>query len=552
MRGAVLVAAAAAVLSPAASAEDVATPPAPTMDIPAMIEQAAAAGIDHRYTGPWEYFVGGGAAAFDCNGDRLPDIALAGGTSNAQVYVNRSRAGGDVAFELIPDAIPPAAAKKVTGLYPIDIDNDGIRDLVALRVGENMLLKGGPDCSFALANKRFAYDGGRAWTTAFSAMFEPASAFPTLAFGNYVDRAAPGTPWGTCHDNELVRPGDTDNGAPVYDSPQMLNPGYCALSILFTDWDRSGEPALRITNDRQYYRGGEEQLWRVPPGRPARPYRSADGWQRLRIWGMGIAEADLDADGFPEYALTSMGDTKLQQLEAASEGRPTYRDIAFDVGATAHRPYTGGDFKPSTGWHAEFADLNNDGLLDLFIAKGNVEQMPDFAAYDPDNMLLGRHDGTFKEVGKEAGIALDRSGRGGIISDFNMDGMLDLLVVNRSAPVSLFRNGGAAAENRPAAGPMGNWLQIELSQRGDNRDAIGATINLKTGNQTQVRTVRVGGGHASGHLGFIHFGLGTAERAEVRIKWPDGEWSAPYRVFANNFVAIERGSDRARYWYPLK
>lgn len=522
--------------------------PAPAMDIPDLEEQATEAGIEHRYNGPWEHFVGGGAAAFDCNGDRLPDLAVAGGTAPAALYVNRSTTGGRLQFEARPGALPAAISERVTGFYPLDIDNDGITDLVTLRVGENAILKGGPDCSFSKANRAFAYDGGRNWTTAFAATFEPGLPFPTLAFGNYVDRSAPGSPWGTCHDNELLRPGDSEE-RPDYSEPQALTPGHCALSLLFTDWNRSGRPALRITNDRQYYRDGQEQLWRLQAGRPARPYRSADGWKRVQIWGMGIAEADLDADGFPEYALTSMGDTKLQTLdEEAEENRPVYRDIAFERGATAHRPYKGDDLKPSTGWHAEFADFNNDGRQDLFIAKGNVEQMPDFAAYDPDNLLLGQFDGSFIEAGAQAGIALDRRGRGAVITDFNMDGLLDLAVVNREAPLSLFRNRGARTDFGHR--PLGNWLAVELQQEGPNRDAVGATLAVKSGNETRIRKLQVGGGHASGHLGFLHVGTGTAERAEIRVQWPDGAWSQPYRVFANNFVVIRRGAENALYWYP--
>lgn len=519
----------------------------PPLDIPVMVEQAAAAGIDHQYTGPWEFFVGGGAAAFDCNGDGFADLAIAGGTGPAKLYVNRSGTGGELKFEERPGAIPPVAEKNVSGFYAIDIDDDGHKDLVALRVGENQILKGGPDCSFKPANRLFAFDGGRAWTTAFSAVYEQGRRFPTLAFGNYVDRSAPGTPWGTCHDNVLARP--REGTAPDYSDAQALSPGYCALSMLFTDWNRSGTPSLRITNDRQYHRGGQEQLWRVDPGRPARPYRTADGWKHLAIWGMGIAEADLDADGFPEYALTSMGDTKLQKLDNDGEiGRPAYADIAFEKGATAHRPYAGGDLKPSTGWHTEFADFNNDGRLDLFIAKGNVERMPDFAAFDPDNLMLGRADGTFTETGDMAGIALKRRGRGAVIEDFNLDGMLDLMVVNRAEPVSLFRNTGARFGARTRR--MGNWLAIRLSQDGGNRDAVGATISVKSGNETRVRTIQVGGGHASGHLGFVHVGLGTAERAQIRIRWPSGDWSAGHRVFANNFVVIDRDASAVRYWYP--
>lgn len=518
----------------------------PANDIPAMVEEHEAAGVNHVYGGPWEFFVGGGGAAFDCNGDRKPDMLLAGGKNPAQLYVNESPVGGALRFREAPLDLGKAATM-VSGAYPLDVDGDGHMDVVLLRVGPNVLLKGGPDCSFTIANRDWKFEGGDEWTTAFSARWEEGHNFPTLAFGNYVDRKAPGTPWGTCHDNFLLRPDAGEQ--PSYSQPITLAPGYCALSMMFTDWNKSGEPALRITNDRQYYRGGEEQLWKVPPEKPPAAYSKADGWRHVVIWGMGIAEADLDADGVPEYALTSMGDTKLQKLdEEADAGSPVYRDIAFERSATAHRPYAGGDLKPSTGWHSEFADFNNDSLLDLFIAKGNVEAMGDFAQYDPDNLLLGQWDGRFAEGGGEAGIGLKTKGRGALVADFNLDGNLDLAVINRSQPTSLFRNTGGKTGDTTK--PMGNWLQIELKQPGGNRMAVGAMINVKIGTRTMNRYVSIGGGHASGHLGWTHLGLGNAERAEIRVKWPDGEWSHPYRVFANQFVIVDRSKPVASYWYP--
>ncbi len=476
-------------------------------DVPDMHEEAAAAGIDHTYGGPFEFFVGGGAASFDCNGDRMPDLFLAGGANPASLYVNRSEPGGVLAFEQTPGL----DVTKATGAYPLDVDGDGNIDLAILRLGENHLMRGRGDCTFEKANRAWNYDGGRAWTTGFSATWEAGATFPTLAFVNYIDRTAPGSPWGTCEPNVLARPAKGD--APDYGNPQILEPGHCALSALFTDWNNSGEAALRITNDRQYYRGGEEQLWRVPPDRPARPYRSADGWQRLQIWGMGIAEHDLNGDGRPAYALTSMGDTKLQVLDdEAEEDRPVYRDTAFDKGATAHRPYTGEDGKPSTGWHAQFADFNNDARTDLFIAKGNVEAMPDFAAFDPDNLLLGTLDGSFHEAGAAAGIAQATRGRGAVVEDFNADGMLDLLVVNRGAPASLFRNRGLKTDFGHA--PMGNWLKVELRDDAGNISAVGARISVKTGNLTQNETVAIGGGHASGQSGLHPFRSG---RGRTRV-----------------------------------
>lgn len=518
-------------------------------DVPDMLEQAETAGLEQVYDGPWEYFVGGGAASFDCNGDRMPDLLIAGGENAAKLFVNKSKAGGPLAFAQADLDLSDRDMTKVLGAYPVNIDNDAHMDVVLLRLGANIILKGQGACRFEKANELFAFDGGKEWTTGFSAIWEPEQTFPTLAFGNYVDRSMPGSPWGTCHDNVLARPLSPDGETPDYSQARALSPGYCSLSLLFTDWNNSGEPALRITNDRQYYRGGQEQLWQVSPGQAPREYTTRDGWRQVTIWGMGIAEADLNGDGMPEYALTSMGDTKLQSLDSeAEEGQPVYRDIAFELGATAHRPYIGDDIKPSTGWHSQFADVNNDAVIDLFIAKGNVEAMTDFAKNDPDNLLLGRRDGTFSEQGDSAGIALPTKGRGAVVEDFNADGMLDLLVVNRGQNVSLFRNLGA--KTGWGHRPTGNWIKIELQGEGANPSAIGAKIQVKTGNLTQTRTVEIGGGHASGQTGFVHVGLGVAERAAIRIKWPNGDWSQGIRAFANNHVVIRQGATTPIYWFP--
>jgi ASPIC and UnbV len=136
----------------------------------------------------------------------------------------------------------------------------------------------------------------------------------------------------------------------------------------------------------------------------------------------------------------------------------------------ARPPPSGGDKRPSTAWHAEFADFNNDGLSDIFVSTGNLEQMPDFAAYDPSNLLLGQWNGKFAEAGDESGIACDVKGRG----------------------------------------------------------------------------------DASGHSGFIHVGIGTAKRAEISVQWPDGDHSPSYRVFANQFVVVDRTKSQAAYWYPAR
>jgi hypothetical protein len=233
-----------------------------------------------------------------------------------------------------------------------------------------------------------------------------------------------------------------------------------------------------------------------------------------------------------------MADNKLQRLAEIPEGgplRPVYEDIAFAAGVTAHRPYMGDDLRPSTAWHAQFGDVNNDGLSDLFVVKGNVWDMPDFAEADPNNLLLGRPDGTFAEAGDRAGVASMLQGRGGALADLNADGRLDMVVINRNAPAQVWRGTG---------GDLGNWVQVALRNPGPNRDAVGAWIELRGADgRIRHREVVVGGGHAGGLHGWQHFGLGAAGEAEVRVLWPDGTESPWHRIGANGFWTIERGRD---------
>lgn len=500
--------------------------------VPQFTDETASAGLATVYQGDWEYMVGGGVATFDCSGDGFPEVFLSGGAGPSALYLNRSTVGGPLVFEAT-DAITLGS---VLGAYPLDIDSDGAMDLVVLRQGENLLLRGLGDCRYEVANKAWGFDGGDSWSTAFAAIWEQGQTWPTLAIGNYIDRREEAFPWGSCTDNWLHRP----NGA-GFAAPLPLTPSFCALSMIFTDWNRSGNPALRVSNDREYYKGGQEQMWHIEAGKPPRLYTEKDdGWKRLRIWGMGIASADVNLDGYPDYYLTSMADNKLQVLKDATSGKPDYADIAFKSGITAHRPYTGGDLKPSTAWHPQFADVNNDGRLDLFVAKGNVAKMPDFAERDPNNLLLGQSDGTFVEAGDRAGVASMAIARGAQVVDLNLDGRLDIVVVNRWTPAEVWRQTGDLS---------GNWVQVRLAQDGANRDAIGAVIEIRRGDRVERHEITSGGGHVSGSVGWLHFGLGDAAEAELQVIWPDGSRSG-WMTLPSRTYQILRPARPAEAWLP--
>ena len=518
--------------------------PVAALPAPRYVEESVPAGVDHVYDGDFTAAVGGGVAVFDCNADGRPDMYVAGGANPAALYRNASPVGAALRFERIHD--PETDLVGVNGAYPVDIGGDDQVDLAVLRNGENVLLRGIGDCRFARANEAWQFDGGDAWSTAFSATWEGDNAFPTLAIGNYltIDPAPNGRR--SCVDNALVRP---VAGGAGFGPSIALTPGHCALSMLFSDWDRSGRRDLRVSNDRHYYdpAEGEEQLWRMTPEAPPDRYTDADGWVRTQIEGMGIASYDLTDDGYPEVYLTSQAVNRLQTL-TSGPGQPTYRDIGRRRGVEATRPFTGGDPLPSTAWHPEFQDVNNDGFIDLFVSKGNVDEQAEYASRDPSNLLLGKPDGTFTERAEEAGIVSFAKGRGAALVDFNLDGLLDLVEVNFQSRVLLWRNVGLGDATRPAS--MGHWLGLQVTQPGPNRDAIGSWVEVKVGDLTLRRELTIGGGHVGGQLGWTHFGLGPAESAEVRVQWPDGEIGRWMRLGADQYAVIERGAAAARPWQP--
>ena len=519
--------------------------------VPKFVEETDSAGFQSRFEGEDEFMVGGGVATFDCDGDGLPEIYVTAGVNKAKFYRNKSTRGGAIKLQEERTGLELTNA---IGAYPLDIDSDGNTDLVVLRVGEVEVFRGLGACKFERVTSKWGVKTGNEWHTAFSATWERGQKWPTLAIGTYIDRTKPEFPWGSCTPGILFRPNSAGNG---FAAPVKLEPSYCALSMLFSDWGRKGTPDLRVSNDREFYKGGQEQLWKIATGQVPTLYTEAQGWKPMQIWGMGIASQDIDGDGYPELYLTSMADNKLQKLQLDAAGKaakPEYVDIAYKRGVTAHRPYVGGDIHPSTAWHSQFADVNHDGLADIFIVKGNISTMPDFAALDPNNLLLQQTDGRFFEAGQLAGISSVRRGRGGMLADLNGDGLLDMVVVNRWDNAQLWRNVGTGTADKPQQmGAAGHWLQLKLKQNGSNKDAVGSWVEVDLGDamkhlgkQSIIRQeLTVGGGHASGHSGWMHFGLGAATAVKVRVQWPFSDAGPWQTVAADGFYVIDKAAGKA-------
>ena len=245
---------------------------------PMFVDETATSGLDHTYGDSDTATIGGGVAVFDCDDNGLPDLFIAGGANAAALYRNQSHSGGSLAFGRVEDA---ATGKlDVMGAYPIDIDGDGHVDLAVLRGSGAELLRGLGDCRFERGERgmvlRPARDmddrvqchvGGRG-DAAHAGIRQLRR---TRCVGKRERSRAPTT---------------SSSGPPLrgsgYARPTPLTPGYCPLSMLFSDWDQSGRRDLRVSNDRHYYdnQNGQEQLWRIAANEPPHLYTADDGWPR--------------------------------------------------------------------------------------------------------------------------------------------------------------------------------------------------------------------------------------------------------------------------------
>ncbi len=217
---------------------------------------------------------------------------------------------------------------------------------------------------------------------------------------------------------------------------------------------------------------------------------------------------------------------------------------------TAAQPFTGGDVLPSTAWHAEFTDVNNDAFMDLLVTKGNVSTMPDYASRDPSNLFLGQPDGTFTEGAEAAGILNYGRARGAALADLNLDGMLDLVMVNVGEPVRLWRNAGSGTAEAPA--PMGGWAAIRLRQDGGNRDAIGAWSTSGSATWTCAASSWWAAATAAVSWAGCTWAWGRRTGREIRVTWPDGEVGPWLGVESGRFLVVERGAAAAQPWDPAR
>jgi len=494
--------------------------------------------------------MGAGAAFFDADGDGDADLLLVNGnrwpwdarsaaSPGSALYRNDTPPGGAIRFTDISAGSGLEAPLYGMGAAVGDYDNDGRPDVLITAVGGARLFHNEGDGHFKEVTTT-AGVGGKPddWSTAATWFDLDNDGDLDLVVAHYVK-------WSRAIDAEVGY--KIDGSTRAYGPPmnfqgtfpslyrnegggrftdiskeggvQVTNPSTGvpaakSLGVVATDFNGDGLTDLIVANDTvqnfvfENQRDGRFKEVGALTGIAFDSYGNTRG-------AMGIDAARFTDDGKLGIAIGNFANEMTAlYVGGSTAGLFTDESISWGVGPASRLPLKFGVL---------FLDWDLDGRLDLLSVNGHLEEeitkvQASQKYRQPAQLFWNAGADGFVPVGPEqAGAALFTPivGRGCAQADLDGDGDDDLLFTQAGGAPLLLRN------DRPAGG---RWVRLKLVGTRSNRDALGATVQLKAGGKTQWRTVTANRGYLSSSALPITFGLGEATAVEsIEIVWPGGQ-----------------------------
>lgn len=323
------------------------------------------------------------------------------------------------------------------------------------------------------------------------------------------------------------------------------------FSASWLDYDDDGLPDIYVANDtwqsdRLLRNKGDGTFKDVLP----------DVARHSPRFAMGSDSGDLNNDGLVDLMVGEVsGSSNFRQklgsgdiedsawfLEHGSprqcmrnaiyinSGVDSFMEVAFMTGMSS----------TNWTWATRLADLNNDGLLDVFVTNGNArdsrnadiarklsrlegdqlnkakllaskKKVP--ALREKNVAFMNTGNLNFQDMSQQWGLDLEGVSHGAAFADIDHDGDLDIVVNNFYEPATIYRNESTE----------GNRLTIALRSEHSNSFGFGSKVETWSGAGHQVKHLTPVRGYLSSDEPIVHFGLGDSSTVErLKITWPGG------------------------------
>jgi hypothetical protein len=444
---------------------------------PFFVEEGFQKGLNYLIGSPYEQ-LGAGLALVDLNNSGRLDAVVLGAT-NGLVGVYEQLASGQFANRSFTSGIGPMAT--ASGVSAADYDGDGLLDLFIggwfttnrlLRNNGNFtftdvtaqagLTLSGPSLASAWAD--FDSDG---WLDLYVAMrsgtfqnFTPNKLYRNNGDGTFTEMAAA-------------------LGVDCGNDPSLL--------AVFFDYDRDGRDDLYVGTDKGAPGSWRNRLFRNEGGTFTEVTAQANAEAFIEC--MGFAIGDLNFDGFFDVYMTN---NLVGNLLLVNDGQGGFVD------QTAASGMGGFDY----GWATVFADFDNDTHLDTYVCN----------QVGPNQLFHGTAAWPMDEIALDAGVALTGRSYSLAVGDVDGDGRLDMLVDHMGNRVKLYLNRTEAA---------GHHARFKVIGQGANTFAVGAQLDIRTGDTWQARQIHAGSNYKATNEYIVHVGIADTDLIdEVLVRWP--------------------------------
>lgn len=432
-----------------------------------------------------------------------------------------------------------------------DFNNDGLTDIYVTNVGPNVLYQNSGDGTFEDVTDR-AGVGASSFSSSAAFLDYDKDGDLDLFVVNYiiwsrdqdiVCRAADGrtdyckpTNYNAPAPDRLYRNNGDGTFTDVSESSGIISIFGNGLGVVAADFNGDQRVDICVANDET-----RNQLW-VNQGDgtfidEALPRGIAYSGEGEAEAGMGIDAQDIDGDNDYDMFMSHFAnETNTLYINETDY----FEDRSAQFGLAVSLPFT--------GFGTALVDLDNDGILDIYVGNGRVVIGHDVDQHsglysEVNSLMQGLPDHTFREVEPRGGTSqpLVHCSRGVAFGDYNNDGRIDIFVVNRDAAPYLLDNltdGG------------NHWITFDVRNEYGS-PAIGARVEIMVDGRSYIRDVRTAYSYCASNDPRVHFGLGKVSRIEqVQVTWTDGTVQSLGGFSTDHIIELRRTTIKGLFQNP--